>query len=165
MTASIPGGVGPVETRFFTFAEDEPFLFKSGQSLGPLKLAYEVYGELNAAADNAVLLLHALTGTQHAAGYNPAVAGVGDLWTEECSNGWWDRFIGPGRALDTDRLCVICANYIGGCYGSTGPAATDPAASARLAACPTIPSPTSGRITPTLPSGTTPRCIERSRWP
>lgn len=115
-------GVGPVETRFFTFAEDgEAFVLESGETLAPVTLAYEVYGELNRARDNAVLLFHALTGSQHAAGYNPRAPGLETLWTPECHHGWWDDFIGPGRALDTDRLCVLCVNYLGGCYGSTGP--------------------------------------------
>lgn len=119
---------GQVTSRIFTFAgeEEEPFRLQGGEALGPITLAYEVYGELNPARDNAVLLFHALSGSQHAAGYNPAVDGVGERWTEECHVGWWEGFIGPGKALDTRRLCVICANYLGGCYGSTGPASVSP---------------------------------------
>jgi len=124
MTASI----GPVETRFFEFGNDlEPIKLKSGEQLSAVKLAYEMYGEINAARDNAILVFHALTGSQHAAGFNPAVPGVGESWTEECQSGWWDEFIGPGRALDTDQFAVICVNYLGGCYGSTGPASLNPA--------------------------------------
>ncbi len=74
-----------------------------------------------------VLVIHALTGSQHAAGWNEMVGGIGDRWTEECCPGWWDPFIGPGRAIDTDRFAVLCVNYLGGCYGSTGPASLDPA--------------------------------------
>jgi len=113
-----------VETRFFTFADggDPPLELQSGERLGPLTVAYEQYGELSPARDNAILLFHALSGSQHASGSNPSVPGVGEWWTDECQAGWWDGFIGPGKALDTDRFCVICANFLGGCYGSTGPA-------------------------------------------
>ncbi|MBU0677383.1 MAG: homoserine O-acetyltransferase [Verrucomicrobia bacterium] len=115
--------VGEVESRFFTFAEnaDQPFKLEKGDALSPVTVAYETYGNLSPERDNAILLFHALSGSQHAAGVNPAVPGVGDLWTDECHVGWWDGFIGPGRALDTDHFYVICANYIGGCSGSTGP--------------------------------------------
>ena len=88
-------------------------------------LAYECYGELNADRTNAVLLFHAMTGSQHAAGYNPHVSQAGKYWTKDCHAGWWDSFIGSKRALNTDELCVICINYIGGCYGSTGPESID----------------------------------------
>ncbi len=90
-------------------------------------LAYETYGELNAARDNAVLVFHAMTGSQHAAGWCDSVEGVGERWTDDCREGWWDGFIGPGKALDTRKHFVICANYLGGCYGSTGPASVNPA--------------------------------------
>ena len=93
----------------------------AGAQLPQFTLAYETYGTLNKRRDNAILLFHAMTGSQHAAGFNDDVAGVGERWTSEMHDGWWDGFIGPGRALDTDRFFVICANYLGGCYGSTGP--------------------------------------------
>jgi len=116
-----------VETRFFEFAsEGEPFRLLGGGSLDRVTLAYETYGELSEARDNAILLFHALTGSQHAAGYNPRIEEVGDLWNEENHTGWWNLFVGPGLALDTDRFFVICANYLGGCYGSTGPTSVDP---------------------------------------
>ena len=114
--------IGEVETHFFTFGSmEKPMRLRSGETLGPVTLAYETYGELNSHADNAILVFHALTGSQHAAGFNRQVDGVGDLWNEECQTGWWDRFVGPGLALDTDRFFVVCANYLGGCYGSSGP--------------------------------------------
>jgi homoserine O-acetyltransferase len=120
--------VGTTETQFFTFGNaDEPFVLRAGGQLDEVTVAYETYGELNADRSNAVLVFHALTGSQHAAGFNPAVPGVESRWTEECQSGWWDGFIGPGKALDTDQFCVIAANYLGGCYGSTGPASIDPA--------------------------------------
>ena len=117
-----------VETRFFTFAdgEDPPLQLQSGEHLGPITVAYEQYGELSPDRDNAILLFHALSGSQHASGFNPAVPGVGSWWTDECQMGWWDGFVGPGKALDTERFCVICANFLGGCYGSTGPASICP---------------------------------------
>ena len=120
-------GVGEVTTQFFTFREDDDvFEFASGHTLAPITLAYEMYGELNEEGDNAILLFHALTGSHHAAGYNRSIETVGERWPEEVHAGWWDDFIGPGLALNTDKFAVICVNYVGGCYGSTGPASIDP---------------------------------------
>jgi homoserine O-acetyltransferase len=117
--------IGRVQTRFATF--DEGMDLRNGHRLAPLTLAYEIYGELNEQRSNAVLVFHALTGSQHAAGINVEVPGLGEEWNEEVHTGWWDSFIGPGKALDTNELAVICANYVGSCYGSTGPSATNPA--------------------------------------
>jgi len=119
----------PIQSQFLTFAEreDDRFLLESGKTFGPITLAYETYGKLNKARDNAILVFHALSGSQHAAGYNPSLKPPLDIWTDECHVGWWDPFIGPGRAIDTDQYFVICANYLGGCYGSTGPSSIDPA--------------------------------------
>ncbi|MBE9068694.1 homoserine O-acetyltransferase [Leptolyngbya cf. ectocarpi LEGE 11479] len=116
--------IGSVETQFFYL--NEPFLLDSGESFETLTLAYETYGTLNQDATNAILVFHALTGSQHAAGINQSVPGIDPLWTDECVLGWWDTFIGPGKALDTQRYFVICVNYLGGCYGSTGPRSTNP---------------------------------------
>jgi len=112
------------ETRFHRLAS--PLRLQSGEEFDPVDIAYETYGTLNADRSNAVLLFHALTGSQHAAGFNPAVPGVGGKWNGECQTGWWDEFVGPGKALDTDRFFVVCANYFGGCYGTTGPASRNP---------------------------------------
>tara|TARA_R110000850_G_scaffold145753_14_gene267994 strand:+ start:984 stop:2153 length:1170 start_codon:yes stop_codon:yes gene_type:complete len=118
--------VGQVETKFQTIATREnPFEFRCGGSLKHVEIAYETYGSLNEEGTNAILLFHAFSGSQHAAGVNSAVEGNA-FWTQECEPGWWDLFIGPGLALDTDKYFVICANYLGGCYGSTGPASIDP---------------------------------------
>ncbi|MCX7869422.1 MAG: homoserine O-acetyltransferase, partial [Terrimicrobiaceae bacterium] len=106
-------------TRFFH--SPEPFRLKCGERLEGFTLAYETYGRLNRAKSNAILLFHAMTGSQHAAGLNTSVPGVDNRWTPEMHVGWWDEFIGPGRALDTREYFIICANYLGGCYGSTGP--------------------------------------------
>lgn len=119
------GSVGEVETLFHTL--DAPVRLQGGETLGEVTLAYELYGDINWAGDNVVLVFHALTGSQHAAGFNQAVPGVGERWTDEMRTGWWDGFIGPRRAVDTERLAVLCVNYLGGCYGSTGPASIDPA--------------------------------------
>ena len=111
-----------VSTQFFHFDRpDAPLRLHAGAQLPQFTLAYETYGTLNAKRDNAILLFHAMTGSHHAAGFNGDVAGVGDRWMPEMHDGWWDGFIGPGLALDTDKFFVICANYLGGCYGSTGP--------------------------------------------
>ena len=112
------GSVGLVETRYFTFAAPPAELvLESGRKLGPVTLAYETYGELNAAKDNAVLVLTALSGDAHAAGFH-----AGDD-----KPGWWDVMIGPGKGFDTDRCFVICSNVIGGCKGSSGPSSVNSA--------------------------------------
>jgi homoserine O-acetyltransferase len=109
--------IGVVTPHHFTFAEDEPFVLESGATLGPVTLAYETYGRLNAARNNAILILHALSGSAHAAGYHAP---------DDAHPGWWDDCIGPGKAFDTDRYFVICSNVLGSCYGSSGPAVEDP---------------------------------------
>jgi homoserine O-acetyltransferase len=90
---------------------------EGGGSLPAVTMAYETWGELDAARSNAVLILHALTGDSHAAG----PAGPGHL-----TSGWWDPLIGPGAALDTERYFVVCPNVLGGCQGTTGPWAPGP---------------------------------------
>ncbi len=110
--------VGLVDTHIFTFAQDEPFPLESGASLQPVTLAYETYGQLNQDRSNAILILHALSGGAHAAGY---------LTPDDKKPGWWDDSIGPGKAFDTNRFFVICSNVIGSCYGSSGPMSIDPA--------------------------------------
>lgn len=113
-----------VQTQFFSLPT--PFFMKSGVVLTGVEVAYEVYGQLNAEKSNAILLFHAMTGSQHAHGYNPCVEGVGDLWQPDNYSGWWDAQIGSGKALDTDKFCIICANFLGGCYGTTGPCSLNP---------------------------------------
>ncbi len=112
-----------IETKFFEYDE---LTLASGETFGPVTLAYETHGTLNEAGDNAVLVFHALTGSHHVAGITPEVPTVGDRWNAACQTGWWDEFIGPGKAIDTDRFFVVCANYFGGCYGSTGPSSINP---------------------------------------
>ncbi|MEA2058347.1 MAG: hypothetical protein U9O63_06475, partial [Actinomycetota bacterium] len=99
-----PGSVGSVATEFFSFGSaQDPLVLRSGETLDEVTVAYETYGELSLARDNAVLIFHALTASQHAAGINRSVPDTGTRWTEECVLGWWDPFIGPGKAIDTDR--------------------------------------------------------------
>ncbi len=89
----------------------------SGATLSPVTIAYQTYGALNAEKSNALLLCHALTGDQH----------VGNLHPVTGRPGWWDTMVGPGKPFDTDRFFVICANVLGGCMGTTGPASLNPA--------------------------------------
>ena len=91
---------------------------EGGGVLAPFTVAYETYGTLSETRDNAILVTHALSGDAHVAGRHSA---------NDRRPGWWDMMIGPGKALDTDKYFVICANVIGGCSGSTGPASEDPA--------------------------------------
>jgi len=111
-------GVGLVEKRYFTFAQDEPMPLESGATVGPVTLAYETYGTLAPDGSNAVLVCHALTGDSHAAGIYSA---------SDPKPGWWEVMIGPGKGIDTDQFFVVCSNVLGGCMGSTGPASLDPA--------------------------------------
>ncbi len=116
MTENV-GSVGIVETQYYRF--DNPtkeLTLESGEKLGPITLAYETYGKLNQQKSNAILVLHALSGDAHAAGFHK-----GDK-----RPGWWDSMIGPGKALDTTKYFVICSNVLGGCRGSTGPSSKNP---------------------------------------
>ncbi|NBV42165.1 homoserine O-acetyltransferase [bacterium] len=106
-----------IETQFFTCFQSSPLVLESGENLGSIAIAYETYGTLNTAGDNAILLCHALTGDAHAAGQSA---------NDSASVGWWDLFVGPGKAIDTDRYFVVCSNVIGGCKGSTGPCSINP---------------------------------------
>jgi len=110
-----------VETqRAVLFTSDDPLRLLGGQQLNEVEVAYETYGSLSPARDNAVFICHALTGDAHAAGWHE-----GDR-----RPGWWDNLIGSGKAVDTDRFFVICANLLGGCSGTTGPQSVDPATGA-----------------------------------
>ncbi|MCU0796573.1 MAG: homoserine O-acetyltransferase [Akkermansiaceae bacterium] len=113
-----------VATQFATLPD---LSLREGGTLVSPVLAYETWGTLNEDGSNAILLFHALSGSHHAAGTNPAIPGIGDRWQPEMHEGWWNDFIGPGKALDTDRYFILCANVLGGCYGSTGPSSIDPA--------------------------------------
>ncbi|MGF1525930.1 MAG: homoserine O-acetyltransferase [Candidatus Competibacterales bacterium] len=106
------GQVAPFAVDF-----QEPLALVCGRTLPRYRLMVETYGQLNAAADNAVLVCHALTGDHHAAGFHAAT---------DRKPGWWDIMIGPGKPLDTDEFFVVCCNNLGGCSGSTGPVSEDP---------------------------------------
>ena len=94
----------------------DPFPFWRGGALRGGRVAYETWGELNEARDNAILLFTGLSPSAHAAS-SPA----------DPTPGWWERMVGPGKALDTSRYFVVCVNSLGSCFGSTGPAAVDSA--------------------------------------
>ena len=93
-----------------------PLALDGGQSLSPVDIAYESHGTLNAEGTNAILICHALTMDQHVASPHPITG----------KPGWWAAMVGPGKPIDTDRFCVICANVLGGCMGSSGPASIAP---------------------------------------
>jgi len=113
--------VGLTEKLFYTFAEPPgQLVLESGARLGPITLAYEMVGELNAARDNVILVAHALTGDSHLAGY---------YHHDDPRPGWWDSMIGPAKGIDTSRYCVICTNILAGCMGTTGPSSENPATS------------------------------------
>jgi homoserine O-acetyltransferase len=104
----------PIASKIY--AIPEPLTLDSGQVLERCEIAYETYGELKEDKSNAILLCHALTGDQYVANDHPITG----------KPGWWERMVGPGKPLDTDRFHVICANVIGSCMGSTGPASLAP---------------------------------------
>jgi homoserine O-acetyltransferase len=93
-----------------------PLPLDSGQALERVTIAYETYGDLDPDNSNAILVCHALTGDQYVASAHPLTG----------KPGWWERMIGPGKPIDTNRFHVICANVIGGCMGSTGPGSLAP---------------------------------------
>ncbi len=99
--------------QYVTF--QEPLALEEGGSLPVVRVAYETYGTLSPAADNAVLICHALSGDSHVARHDA-----------DDTAGWWDLVVGPGKAIDTDRYFVICPNLLGGCRGTTGPNSINP---------------------------------------
>jgi homoserine O-acetyltransferase len=111
-------GDEPGKRKFLTFSTDRRFALDSGAALSDVTVAYETWGRLDADASNAVLLCHAWTGDSHASG--SAGRGHG-------TPGWWNDTVGPGKPIDTDKYFVVCANVLGGCQGSTGPASPHPA--------------------------------------
>jgi homoserine O-acetyltransferase len=99
------------------FGPEAPLPMDAGVALAPWQIAYQTYGTLNADRSNAVLVCHALTMDQHVANLHPVTGKAGG----------WETMVGPGRPIDTDRFFVICANVLGGCMGTSGPASTNPA--------------------------------------
>lgn len=116
--ATLPAGAPrqlPAPSRRLTHLG--PFDLELGGHIPEVTVAYETYGQLNRAGDNAILVLHALTGDAHA---------VGGLEPGQPTRGWWDANVGPGKAIDTDRWFVVSSNVLGGCQGTTGPASLAP---------------------------------------
>ncbi len=101
-----------IQTSSHVLELAHPLPLDGGQSLDGVRISYETYGALNADKSNAILICHALTGDQHVASPHPITG----------KPGWWVRMVGPGKPIDTDRFFVICANVLGSCMGSTGPA-------------------------------------------
>jgi homoserine O-acetyltransferase/O-succinyltransferase len=108
--------VGAALSQSHVFRSSEGLPLDCGRVLAPFEIAYQTYGSLNAARSNAILVCHALTGDQHVANRHPVTG----------KPGWWETVVGPGKPVDTDRYFVICANVLGGCMGSTGPASLNP---------------------------------------
>ena len=102
-----------VEVQYQQF---ESLSLDCGATLAPVQVAYQSWGELNAARSNAILILHAFSGDSHAAGISSTTG----------RPGWWDNMIGPGKAFDTNKYFVFCSNVLGGCMGTTGPSSIDP---------------------------------------
>jgi len=110
--------VGLVEKKLFTFAEPPDSMILEGNArLGPITIAYETLGSLNEDKSNVILILHALSGDSHVAGYYSQ---------EDQKPGWWEIMVGPGKGIDTDKYFVISSNIIGSCMGSTGPSSINP---------------------------------------
>jgi len=103
-------------SKLVCFPADQPLELDSGVQLAPWQIAYETYGTLNADKSNAILVCHALTGDQYVASTNPVTG----------KPGWWDLMVGPGKPIDTNHYFVVCANVLGGCLGTTGPASINP---------------------------------------
>ena len=112
---NLENNVGFVSTKYYNI--EDKIKFESGVEFGPVTVAYETYGKLNEKGDNAILVIHALTGDAHAAGYRTE---------NDKKPGWWDDLIGPSKAFDTDKYFVICSNILGGCSGTTGPSSINP---------------------------------------
>lgn len=104
----------PKPQQYKTYTHTSPFSLVYGGSLPSFDIAYETWGRLSPQKDNAILLHTGLSASSHAASseLNP-------------SEGWWEKFIGPGKALDTNQFFIVCTNVLGGCYGSTGPSSID----------------------------------------
>src|SRR5690606_7971673 len=109
-----PGELSPPGSRFHALAS--PFAMKRGGVLHGARIAYETWGTLAPARDNAILIVTGLSPNAHAASN-----------ADDPTPGWWEAMLGPGKAIDSDRWFVVCVNALGSCKGSTGPASIDPA--------------------------------------
>jgi homoserine O-acetyltransferase len=115
-SAILPIETNPLHAVGATYDLDQPLELDGGQVLHGVRIAYETYGRLNEARDNAILICHATTGDQHVATPHPITG----------KPGWWSRMVGPGLPIDTDRFYVICPNVLGSCMGTTGPGSLAP---------------------------------------
>ncbi|MCB1153287.1 MAG: homoserine O-acetyltransferase [Deltaproteobacteria bacterium] len=121
-----PSSVGYTSPQRMQVAdENDPLRLECGIDFFPINVEYETYGALSANKDNAILITHALSGDAHAAGWSDEADRTKRPWRSD-RPGWWDSMIGPGKPFDTDRYFIICSNVMGSCYGTTGPASTDP---------------------------------------
>ncbi len=107
----------PASSHSLLFKSYEPLPLDCGRALAPFEIAYRTYGTLNQNRSNAILVCHALTGDQHVASHHPITG----------KPGWWETIVGSKKPVDTDRYFVICANVLGGCMGSSGPASINEA--------------------------------------
>ncbi|KAJ3057024.1 hypothetical protein HK097_001508 [Rhizophlyctis rosea] len=123
---SLDGGPEPaydkIVSGYSVYKHNQPFRFIHGGELPEFQIAYETWGKLNANKDNAILLHTGLSASSHAKSHE-----------RNLNPGWWEKFIGPGYPIDTDKFFVICTNVLGGCYGSTGPSSVDPVDGERYA--------------------------------
>lgn len=103
--------------KFYQLTDNKDFILESNEKLGPIEIAYETFGELNEKKNNAILMIHALTGDTHV---------CSDYDDDKDTPGWWDTIVGPGKTIDTNKYFVICSNCLGGCYGTTGPSSLNP---------------------------------------
>jgi len=116
-----PYSVGWTRPKKVILADrDNPLPLDCGSNFYPVTVEYETYGALNKAKDNAIFIIHALSGDAHAAGWDADWEKDNRPWRGD-RPGWWDQMIGPGKAFDTSRYYVVCANILGSCYGTTGP--------------------------------------------
>lgn len=107
----------PKTIKYYKLTDKKNFILESGEKFGPITVAYETFGKLNHNKDNAILIIHALTAGSHVCSYYD---------NDKNTPGWWDDYVGPGKAIDTNKYYVICSNCLGGCYGTTGPSSINP---------------------------------------
>ncbi|HZZ42340.1 MAG TPA: homoserine O-acetyltransferase [Tepidisphaeraceae bacterium] len=119
-----PFSVGYTEPKHVQLSANEPFALEAGGSLRDITVEYETYGSLSPKRDNVILICHGFSADAHAAGWDRNVP-AGRTWRSK-GPGWWDAMIGPGKPLDTNRFFILCSNFLGGCFGTTGPASINP---------------------------------------